>query len=262
MGLSTADISELAAALAQAEAGHAPIAPLTARHPEMGQEDAYAVQRVNMAAKISAGAKLVGWKVGLTSKAMQEMFGVDTPDFGQLLDFMILDDGATISREILIQPRIEPEIAFILNADLQGPGVTLADVLAATEYVLPSLEIIDSRIADWKIKLPDTIADNASCGRVVLGGARIPGYSLDLAAVNMTFRKDGQQLSTATGAAVLGNPANAVAWLANTLGQFGEGLKAGHVIMPGSLVGAVAAEPGSTFSADFRGIGTVSVKVA
>ncbi|HZP27223.1 MAG TPA: hypothetical protein VFB90_09295, partial [Dehalococcoidia bacterium] len=225
MGLSTADISELAAALTQAESARAPIAPLTARYPEMGQEDAYAVQRVNMAAKITAGAKLVGWKVGLTSKAMQEMFGVDTPDFGQLLDFMIQDSGSTISREVLIQPRIEPEIAFILSADLQGPGVSLEDVLAATEAVLPSLEIIDSRIADWKIKLPDTIADNASCGRVILGRERVVADSLDLSAVQMTFRKDGEDLSQATGAAVLGNPANAVAWLANTLGQFGEKLK-------------------------------------
>ncbi len=262
MNLSEEQIAEAAAALAGAEASRQPIAPLTNRYPEMTAEQAYAIQRVNISAKIGEGAGLTGWKVGLTSKAMQQMFNVGSPDFGQLLDYMCLEDGASISRDFLIQPRIEPEIAFVLARDLKGPDVTRDDVLAATAYVSPALEVIDSRIADWKIRLADTIADNASCGRIVLGAARVGPRDLDLELIGMNFRRDGELLSSATGAAVLGHPANAVAWLANTIGGFGEGLRAGQVIMPGSLVGAVNADPGSVYRAEFDRLGSVTVRVA
>ncbi|HXG36266.1 MAG TPA: fumarylacetoacetate hydrolase family protein, partial [Dehalococcoidia bacterium] len=236
--------------------------PLTSQYPEMTQEEAYAIQRSVMASRRAAGARLVGWKVGLTSKAMQQMFQVDSPDFGQLLDNMVLEDGATISNNVLLQPRIEPEIAFILKRDIKGPGVSAGDVLAATEAVTPALEIIDSRIADWKIRLADTIADNASCGRIVLGKSRISPDKLDLRLVGLVFSRDGEVVSTAAGAAVLGHPANAVAWLANTLGSLGETLAAGHVIMPGSLVGAVNADPGSRYTAEYDHLGSVTVNVA
>lgn len=259
MTLSQAQVTALSEKLVAAEREREPIPPLTEMHPEMDAADAYAVQQGWIQRRLAAGSRLVGWKVGLTSVAMQKMLGVDQPDFGHLLDTMSLEDGAAIATQQLIWPRVEPEIAFQLRARLRGPGVTRDDVLQATEAVMPALEVIDSRVRDWKIKLPDTIADNASCGRFVLGKDRVAPGGIDLRLVGMNYFVNDELASTATGAAVLGDPAAAVAWLCNTIAGFGQGLEAGQVVMPGSLVGAIDAKPGTTFKAVFDHLGTVSI---
>lgn len=224
--------------------------------------DAYAVQQALIQRWLAAGAVQVGWKVGLTSAAMQRLLGVTEPDFGHLLDTMQVADAGVVRRSELIWPRVEPEIAFVLRADLRGPGVTEREVLAATAALVPALEVVDSRIRDWQIRLADTIADNASCGRFVLGAARVPPGDFDLRLLGMVFRVDGQVVATATGAAVLGHPAAAVAWLANTLATFGQGLQAGQVVLPGSLVAAVDLQPGMEVQAEFDRLGCVSLRVA
>jgi 2-keto-4-pentenoate hydratase len=262
VALSQDQVQAAADALYAAERSRSPIQPLTETYPDMQAPDAYAVQLAFIDRMVKNGAKVLGWKVGLTSVAMQQMLGVDQPDFGHLLDTMFLPEGSATDLGQLIQPRVEPEIAFSLKASLRGPGITAQDVITATEYVIPALEVIDSRVRDWKIKLADTIADNASCGRYVFGSTRVPPGEFDLGLVGMNFYVDGALASTATGAAVLGNPATAVAWLCNTLAQFGHSIEAGQVVMPGSLVGAIDAKPGTTFRADFDRIGSVSLGIA
>lgn len=252
-------LADLAAELMEAARTRVPIAPLTARHPQLTVADAYAIQGRVARARLDAGAELVGRKVGLTSAAMQQMMDVGEPDFGRVFADELIDSGGEVSREELIQPRAEPEIAFMLAADLAGPGVTVADALAATAWVSPSLEVIDSRVADWRIALVDTVADNASSGRVVLGAERVPVAEIDLAAATVEVRIDGAPVAEGRGDAVLGHPAEAVAWLANTLAPFGEQLRAGELIMPGSMTAAVPLEPGTTVVADFGPFGTVAV---
>ena len=261
MPLTQEQVEALAEALWSAERDAAPIAPLTAQHPDLTVADAYAVQQALIRRKLAAGARVMGWKVGLTSTAMQRLLGVSEPDFGHLLDTMQLADGSPLSRAALIWPRVEPEIAFALGADLHGPGVTAADVLAATAALIPALEVVDSRIRDWQIRLADTIADNASSARFVLGRGRVPPGDFDLRLLGMVFQVDGQVVATAAGAAVLGHPAQAVAWLANTLARFGQGLRAGQVVLPGSLVAAVDVQPGMTVTAEFDRLGAVTLHV-
>jgi 2-keto-4-pentenoate hydratase len=258
MPLTKSEIESLGGILYAAERDRKPIAALTDDHA-MTVGDAYAVQQVLVGKWLSDGAKVVGWKVGLTSVAMQKLLGVSEPDFGRLLDRFQLEDGYYVPCADFIALKVEPEIAFILKSDLRGPKITRDDVLNATEYVLPALELVDSRVRDWKIKLADTIADNASCGRFVLGRTPIAPRDFDLGLVGMNFYVDGDLVSTATGAAVLGNPAESVAWLCNTIAPLGEGLKAGQVVMPGSLVAAIDAKPGPTFTAAFDRLGSVSV---
>jgi 2-keto-4-pentenoate hydratase len=260
--LSPDQVKELAHALHKAEHDLQPIGPLTEQYPAMDMDDAYAVQLAGISERMSAhGGKIAGWKVGLTSKAMQQMLNVDQPDFGHLMDNMRLDEGTDINTAELIWPRVEPEIAFQLKADLKGPGVTAQQVLDATEYLIPALEVIDSRVRDWKIKLCDTIADNASCGRFVLGRSRTAPGAFDIKLIGMNYYVNEDLVSTATAAAVVGNPAEAVAWLANTLAPYGHQLFAGQVVMPGSLVAAVDAKPGGRIRADFDHIGSVELKV-
>ena len=262
MALTAEQVKEIAHALHRAEHDRTPIAPLTDTYPDMGIADAYAVQLEGVRERLEAhGGRIIGWKVGLTSKAMQQMLGVDQPDFGHLLEGMRIDEGTDIVCSELIWPRAEPEVAFQLKADLRGPGVTAEQVLAATEYLIPALEIIDSRVKDWKIKLCDTIADNASCGRFVLGKGRTPPAGVDTKLIGMNYYVDGQLVATATSAAVVGDPAAAVAWLANTLAPYGHYLQAGQVIMPGSLVAAVDAKPGGHIRADFDHIGSVELRL-
>lgn len=261
MALTTEQVRELAAALYRAELERSPIAPLTDTYPDMDIADAYAIQLEGVRLRTQAGAGIAGWKVGLTSKAMQQMLGVDQPDFGHLLDNMRIDEGQDIEAAALIWPRAEPEIAFQLKADLRGPGVTAAQVLEATDYLIPALEVIDSRVRDWKIKLCDTIADNASCGRFVLGRARTPPRGLNVKLIGMNYYVNGELVSTATSAAVLGNPAEAVAWVANVIAPYGHYLRAGQIVMPGSLVAAVDAKPGSHIRAEFDHIGSVEMRM-
>jgi len=252
-------ITKFSNQLFQAECNRNGIAPLTSADPDLTAEEAYYIQLQNIKRKVEQGQKIVGKKIGLTSLAMQNMLGVSEPDYGHLLDSMVIENGGAASVERLLQPKVEAEIAFILKEDLKGPNVTALDVIQATEYIVPALEIVDSRVQDWKIKLPDTIADNASSGLYVLGGkpTRIEEVNLEL--IGVVFTKNGQIANTGVGAAALGNPANCVAWLANRLADFDIPLRAGEVILSGALSAAVEANKGDAFTARFAHIGQVSV---
>ena len=260
MAVTEEQLRSLAEELMTAELQHAPVGPITDRIPDFSVDDAYQVQATVLARRLSDGRKIVGRKVGLTSKAMQQMFGVDQPDYGVILDNMLIADGAEYAMTSLLQPRIEPEIAFMMKKGLKGPDVTAEQVIDATDYVFPSLEVIDSRILDWKIKLQDTIADNASSARVVVGTNRVQLAGVDLAAEELVFEKNGEELGRATGEAVLGNPINAVAWLANTLARYGASINAGDIVMPGALTGATPVTAGVSIKATFKLLGTVSVR--
>lgn len=259
MNLTKEQIQALADALYSAERDRKPIPPLTETYPDLAVADAYAIQQAFVDHWVKEGGQIAGWKVGLTSTAVQKMLGVDRPDFGHLLDSNWVDEGKDVACSEFIWPKVEPEIAFILKSDLQGPNVTRDDVMNATDYLVPALELVDSRVRDWKIKLGDTISDNASCGRFVVGKARVAPGEFDIRVLGMNYLVNGELVSTATGAAVLGDPAAAVAWVANTLAPLGQSLKAGQLIMPGSLVAMVDAKPGTTFTAVFDRLGSVSL---
>ncbi len=236
--------------------------PLSSRHPDITIEDAYAVQQRMIARRLQAGETVVGKKIGVTSKAVMDMLGVYQPDFGWLLSGMVFDDGSTIERSRLIQPKAEGEIAFVLKHALRGPGVSAAQVLAATEYVMPCFEIVDSRIRDWKIRIQDTVADNASCGVFVLGDRAVSPREVDLTSCGMVLEKNGEVFATGAGAAALGSPLNAVAWLANTLGRLGIGLEAGEVILSGALAAMAPIAAGDHFRVSIGGIGSCAVRFA
>ena len=250
----------LAEMLLAAEQSQKPIPPLTESDPGISVEEAYRIQLLVMGMKKSRGQVVVGKKIGLTSLAMQNMLGVKEPDYGHILDGMVVMEAEKILTTDLIKPRIEGELAFVLKEDLQGPGVTLTEVIRCSEGVIPSLEIIDSRIVDWKIKLPDTVADNASSARIVLGGTITPLHSLDLRTVGMVLEKNGEAVATAAGAAVLGHPAQAVAWLANKLAAYDITLRKGEVILSGSLTAAMPIGAGDFVRADFGPLGDVKTK--
>ena len=254
-------LHRLAERLLRAENARSPIPPLTDTYPDLTVADAYAVQRALIAHKLKEGARVVGWKVGLTSRPMQEMFGIDTPDFGHLLDAMALPSGSELPCSQLIAPRVEPEFAFVLARDLAGPGVREEDALAATEAVMVALEVIDSRIEGWRIRLADTIADNASSARFVLGQDRRRPQGLDLAALVLELWVDGEVAAAGKGEAVLGHPARAVAWLANALGELGERLRRGQVVLSGAVVAAVPLRPGQRLAASCPGLGRVELTV-
>lgn len=237
------------------------IEPLTEREPDITIEDAYHISLRMVNRRVEAGETIIGKKIGVTSKAVQNMLNVHQPDFGYLTDQMVYGNGDEMPvSELLIQPRAEGEIAFMLKRDLFGPGVTNADVLRATEAVIPCFEIVDSRIRDWKIRIQDTVADNASCGLFVLGDNAVDPRKVDLATAGMVVEKNGELLSTGAGAAALGSPVNCVAWLANTLGRFGIPLKAGEVILSGSLVPLEPVQAGDNMRVDIGGIGSASVR--
>jgi 2-keto-4-pentenoate hydratase len=252
-------IEKWAAHLAEAEKLCLGVSPLTELHPELTLDEAYQVQLHTIENRVAEGQKIIGKKIGLTSLAMQQMLGVDQPDYGHLLDGMIIENGGKISANQVLQPKIEAEIAFVLKKDLNGPKVTVLDVLAATDYVVPALEIVDSRIQDWKIKLEDTVADNASSGLFVLGDKKLPIDGLDLAQMGMVLYKNGKMINTGVGAAALGHPAICVAWLANKLSDYGISLKAGEVILSGALSAASVGEPGDHYQARFAHLGEVNV---
>jgi 2-oxopent-4-enoate/cis-2-oxohex-4-enoate hydratase len=236
------------------------VRPLTEREPGITIEDAYHVSRGLLERRLGDGEKLIGKKIGVTSKAVQRMLDVHQPDFGYLTDRMRFADGAEmpISRE-LIQPRAEGEIAFLLKRDLVGPGVEIEQVLDATECVMPCFEVVDSRISDWKIRIQDTISDNASSGLFLLGKDAVAPRSVDLVTSGMVVEKNGEIVSTGAGAAALGNPAYCVAWLANTLGGFGIPLLAGEIVLSGSLVPLEPVVAGDRMKLSIGGIGTASV---
>lgn len=236
------------------------VEPLTNRHADITIEHAYRIQQRMIARRLQDGERVVGKKIGVTSRAVMNMLGVFQPDFGYMLDAMIVADGDSIPMSTLIQPKAEGEIAFILKRDLMGPGIGNADVLAATECVMPCFEIVDSRIRDWKIKIQDTVADNASCGVFVLGDRAVDPKQIDLNTCGMVLEKNGEVIATGAGAAALGSPVNAVAWLANTLGRLGIGLKAGEVILSGALAAMFPARAGDNFRVSIGGLGGCSVR--
>ena len=237
------------------------VEPLTEREPAMTIEHAYAVSRRLLSRRLADGETVIGKKIGVTSKAVQSMLNVHQPDFGFLTDAMVYNDGEELplSSE-LIQPRAEGEIAFVLARALRGPGVTTADVAAATLGVMPCFEIVDSRIRDWQIRIQDTVADNASCGLFVLGDALVDPTRVDLCTCGMVLEKNGEIVATGAGAAALRSPLNAVAWLANTLGAFGIGLEAGEVILSGSLAALIPVAAGDSMKMRIGGIGSASVR--
>jgi len=233
-----------------------PVAPLSERDPALTVDEAYQISLGLLARREADGERVVGKKIGLTSRAVQDMLKVGQPDFGFLTDRMRCEPGTPvpIGRE-LIAPRAEGEIAFVLKEDLMGPGVTNADVLRATAGVAACFEIVDSRVRDWKIKIQDTVADNASCGLFVVSNELVDPRAVDLVTCGMVMWKNGEVVATGAGAAALGSPVNCVTWLANTLGAYGVGLKAGDVILSGSLVPLLPIVPGDRLELAVGGLG-------
>lgn len=264
MSLPNHKIDALVEQLENAMRQRLPIVPLTTTHPDIDIDDAYQVSLRWLRRRESAGERVIGKKIGATSKAVQDMLNVHQPDFGFLTDRMQLADGATasLSQLGLIQPRAEGEIAFMLSKDLQGPGVTRQDVLDATAWVAPCFEIVDSRIRDWQIRIQDTVADNASCGVFVVGTRHIDPAGVDLSAVTMHMQRNGQPAGSGRGEAVQGHPAEAVAWLANTLGERGIPFRAGEIILSGSLAPLVPAQAGDRFTMEIDGLGGCSIAFA
>ncbi|GAA1965349.1 2-keto-4-pentenoate hydratase [Agromyces allii] len=220
------------------------------------QDAAYAVQSLGIERRLADGRRIVGRKIGLTSPAVQAQFGVFSPDYGVLLDDMILGDREPLDLSRFLQPRVEAEVAFVLGRDLDSPTTHVADVIRATEFVLPAIEVVDSRIAGWDIRIADTIADNASSGAVVLGTTPRSLDGLDLTSVGMSLDRDGEPVSTGSGAACLGSPVIAVAWLARAVAGHGRPLRAGEIILSGALGPMVAASAG-VYRARLDGLGDV-----
>lgn len=255
-------IAAAATRLAQARADGLPCAPILDLLSPGDLAAAYAVQRIGTDATIARGARIVGRKIGLTARAVQQQLGVDQPDYGMLFDTMAVDDGDVVASRRLLQPKVEAEIAFVIDRDLDSPGTTLAEAAWATAYALPAIEIVDSRIADWRISIVDTIADNASSGLFVLGGSpkRIDAFDLRLA--GMVLEENGDGVSFGCGAACLGNPLNALAWLARTMAAAGQPIRAGEVVLSGALGPMVPARPGHVYEARINGLGTATVAFA
>ncbi len=243
------------------------LVPLSTRTLDLTIDDAYKISLGFLDRRLADGEKVVGKKIGVTSKPVQDMLDVRQPDFGFLTNTMEVPDGGTVEiAKSLIAPRAEAEIAFMLKKDLKGPGVTMEDVLAATDYVSACFEIVDSRIADWKIRIADTVADNASCGVFVIGKQRLNPRDYDLAAMKATVTKNGKFLSEGLGSAVQGSPLASIAWLANTLGAYGVTLSAGDIVLSGSLVPLEPARPGDIFEMSLFGdqsaVGSASIRFA
>lgn len=256
--LSRLDIAQLADSLYEARRGALPCEPLTGRAPGMTIRDAYTVSEINLKRRVEQEkASVIGKKVGLTSWAVQRQLGVGEPDFGYLTSDMNIPLGGTVPMAGLLLPKVEGEAAFVLKRDLAGPGVTVADVVRATDFVLPCIEIIDSRVRDWKIRIEDTVADNASSALFVLGTEPRSLRDLDLRLAGMALRVNGEVLSSGSGAACLDHPCLAVAWLANKLGQFGEGLRAGEVVLSGAFGPVVPVLGGEHVEVEISGLGRV-----
>lgn len=264
--MTEAEIAAAAGALWQAERTGVQVGLLSQAHPGMTMDDAYAVQAALVARKLAAGRRVIGWKIGLTSKAMQQQLNIDTPDSGVLLDDMAFGDGAVIPRGRFIAPRVEAELAFVMQAPLRGPGVQVWDVLAATQVVVPALEILDTRVVrvdqNGKARtIVDTIADNAANAGIVTGGRAVPPDT-DLRWCGAILSRNGEVEETGLGAGVLNDPARGIAWLANRLACYGQGLEPGQVVLSGSFIRAVECRPGDTITADFGPLGTISVHFA
>lgn len=239
-----------------------PIAPLRERLAQADLDTAYAIQNHNTEHALAAGRRLVGRKIGLTSPAVQAQLGVDQPDFGMLFADMAVGDNQPIAAGRLIQPKVEAEVALVLGRDLVHERHTWADLMRAIEYVLPAIEVVDSRIADWKIGLLDTVADNASSGLFVLGGQPRLLRDCDLADGAMVMRRGEEAVSRGNGRACLGHPLNAAVWLADVMVRYGRPLLAGDIVLTGALGPMVNAGPGQTFVAEIAGLGSVTAAFA
>ncbi|WP_227998196.1 2-keto-4-pentenoate hydratase [Nocardia australiensis] len=252
--------TKLADELDVAERDRVAIDPLVARYPDIDVVDAYEIQLINIRRKLAGGARVVGHKVGLSSLAMQQMMGVDEPDYGHLLADMEVYQDIPVPASRYLFPRVEVEVGFVLGADLPGADCTEVDVLAATVAYAPSIELIDSRIKDWKIGLTDTISDNASSAGFVLGSERVAPKDLDIKAIDAVLTRNDEVVAEGRSDAVLGDPVIAVAWLARKVASFGVRLKAGDIVLPGSCTRAIDAHPGDCFHAEFAGLGSVRLQ--
>ncbi|MBF9042064.1 2-oxo-hepta-3-ene-1,7-dioate hydratase [Rhodobacterales bacterium HKCCE4037] len=231
----------------------------SATYPDIEIEDSYAISAMVAEEKQKQGARIVGHKVGLTSKAMQASSKIDEPDYGYLFDDQLLDDGAIVKHSDFCVPRVEPELTFVLKSPLKGPGVTLVDVLNATDYVIPSIEIIDARV-DEPRKIFDTVADNGAGAGIVLGGRPVRPDAVDLCRVGAAFYRNSEIEETGLAVGVLGHPGKAIAWLANKIADYGQSLEPGHLVLSGSFTRPVWANKGDTLLADFGELGSVAVK--
>ncbi len=263
--LSHDEIQAAAESLDQAERTRVQTGLLSLKHPQMTMDDSYAVQSAWVQKKIAAGRKPIGWKIGLTSKAMQYALNINIPDSGVLFDDMMFEDGATVPADRFIQPRIEAEIAFVMKAPLRGPNVSIFDVLNATDYVTPALEILDTRIlrVDPETKKPrtivDTISDNAANAGIVTGGRAVRPDQIDMRWMGAIVSRNAEVEETGLGAGVLNQPARGIAWLANRLSQYGDGIEAGQIVLAGSFIRPIEARHGDTITADFGPYGSVSL---
>ena len=262
--LNAQEIEAAASALDGAEESRKQIGLLSLKHPGMSMDDAYAVQAAWVKQKIAGGRKVIGWKIGLTSKAMQYALNIDIPDSGVLFDDMLFEDGAVIPADRFIQPRIEAEIAFVMKAPLKGPNVSIFDVLNATDYITPALEILDTRIlrGDPETKkarsIVDTISDNAANAGIVIGGRQMRPDQVDMRWMGAIVSRNAEVEETGLGAGVLNHPARGIAWLANRLAQYGDSIEAGQIVLAGSFIRPVEARHGDTINADFGSYGTIA----
>jgi 2-keto-4-pentenoate hydratase len=255
-------VPKAAEVLATAAETATPCPPIRDLFADGDIDAAYEVQRLTIERALAAGQRLVGRKIGLTSPAVQRQLGVDQPDFGALFGDMALDNEGTVPAGRLLQPKVEAEIALILGAGLPGPDCTIADLRAATAFLAPALEIVDSRIAGWDITIVDTVADNASSGLFVLGDTRVSLGDVEPAEVEMQLHRDGELVSAGSGRDCLGDPLNAAAWLASTLARRGEPLRAGDIVLTGALGPMVTVTPGDVFTARISGLGSVTISFA
>jgi 2-keto-4-pentenoate hydratase len=253
-------ITDLAHRLIVAEQRCVPIEPITSLYPHLTEADAYHVQMAVIATKVERGDKVIGRKVGATSQTIQQLLRIDEPIYGTLFETNRVANDQTISLSQLIHPRVECEIAFLLGENLVGPGIAVTDVLAATQAVMASLEINDPRTREWKIGSSEAIADNGVAARFALGEQRLPVEDLDLANTTVVLKKNGEEVASATGAAVLGDPARAVAWLANKLAEHHQSLKTGEIVLPGSMTPIYPVGAGDRVEAEFDALGSVSVR--
>ena len=252
-------IGELARRLHDARLARSPVPRLTDQFPDLTEADAYAIAERGISLRRAGGERVVGAKLGFTSAAMREALGVDSPNYGGLTDPMIVSDGR-VSLGDLIHPKAEPEIAFVMSRDLAGPRVGAADVLAATDFVIPIIEVVDSRYERFEFRALDNTADNSSAGRVVLGG-RITRPDFDLSRVGVVVTVDGEILHTSAGAAAFGHPAAAVAWLVRRLARSGQGLRPGHLVISGGLTGPIELVPGTEVFVEMDRLGSASMRI-
>ncbi|MCV2219762.1 2-oxo-3-hexenedioate decarboxylase [Thauera sp. Sel9] len=260
MKLSRETIDRLADHLETCELEAKDTPKITDDHPDMDWDDAYAIQDEIKRRKIARGNRVIGLKAGLTSHAKMKQMGVETPVFGFLVDYFSVPEGSEIDTSKLIHPKVEPEIAFVTKAPLRGPGCHIGAVLAATDFVIPAIEVIDSRYRDFKFDLKSVVADNCSSSRFVVGGSMAGVADVDLRTTGIVLEKNGEPVAFGAGAAVLGHPAAAVAMLANMLGERGEEIPAGSLILSGGITEAVAVQPGDDVTLRVQGLGSVSVR--